>query len=56
MKFQILVNVKVELTENLNFKLEGQFELSITVQLRQSDQVKCIYTSFKYKGTEIRDK
>ena len=56
MKFQILVNVKVELTENLNFKLELQFELSITVQLRQSNQVKCIYTSFKYKGTESRDK
>ena len=36
MKIHILVNVKVELTPNSNFKLELQFELSITIQLRQS--------------------
>ena len=36
MKFQIPVNVKVELTQNSNFKLELQFELSITIQLKQS--------------------
>ena len=36
MKIQILVNVKVELTQNSNFKLELQFALSITIQLRQS--------------------
>ena len=35
MKFQILVNIKVELAQNSNFKLELQFELSITIQLRQ---------------------
>ena len=36
MKFQILVNVKVEQTQNADFKLELQFELSVTIQLRQS--------------------
>ena len=36
MKFLNLVNVKVELTQNLNFKLELQFKLSIKIQLRQS--------------------
>ena len=42
--FQILVNVKVELTQNSNFRLELQFELLITFQLRQSvSSKKCMF-------------
>ena len=48
MKFQILVNIKVELAQNSNFKLELQFELSITIQLRQSVSSKKGLFGFAY--------
>ena len=53
MKFQILVNVTVEQTQNADFKLELQFELSVTIQLRQSVSSKTgsfqvTVTCFKY--------